>query len=109
MAKRCSRCGVEKDESEFNRREKGSVGLQGRCRSCNSEYLKQHYRDNPEYYKAKARSTNNRIRARNQRRLREYFATHPCVDCGETDPWFCSSTTFVARSSATSVRWSARR
>jgi hypothetical protein len=77
-------CGLEKDEAEFNRR--GSDGFQSRCRSCNSEYLKQHYRDNTQYYRDKAKRIRKQILIANYTRLHDYFATHPCVDCGESDP-----------------------
>src|SRR5579883_2910241 len=35
---------------------------------------------------ARTRRRNNRIRAETHRRLRAYFATRPCVDCGNDNP-----------------------
>ncbi|MEN3273201.1 MAG: bifunctional UDP-N-acetylglucosamine pyrophosphorylase / glucosamine-phosphate N-acetyltransferase [Actinomycetota bacterium] len=84
MLKRCSRCGEEKDESEFNRKTRGR--LQPNCRACNSEYLKQHYRDNTAYYKAKAKRIKGETVRANQLRIHAYYLEHPCVDCGESDP-----------------------
>ena len=75
--KRCSRCGLDKDESEFNRKTRGR--LQPSCRQCNSEYLKQHYREKA------ARQKRKTVRA-NQERIWTDLAGHPCVDCRETDP-----------------------
>jgi hypothetical protein len=83
---RCSRCREFKAQSEFSMR--GSSG--GRpdtyCRPCRSAYGKEHYAANRERYIEQTR-------VRNQKRFRdrvsflvEYFKTHPCADCGETDP-----------------------
>ena len=85
MGKRCSRCGLVKPLDAFARR--GDNGRrQGNCRECNSEYLKEHYAANRPYYLAKARRRRLRTKAKHHARLREYFASHPCVDCGESDP-----------------------
>jgi hypothetical protein len=83
---RCSRCRELKPRSAFTLR--GSSG--GRpdtyCRPCRSEYGKEHYAANRALYIEKARA-----RKRDQLRTRvefliEYFASHPCADCGEGDP-----------------------
>jgi hypothetical protein len=82
--KRCSRCGDRKPLSEFNRRSENR--LQGLCRACNSAYLKEHYAKNLGYYVEKAVRHKKRIKTAHRTKLLEYFADHPCVDCGETDP-----------------------
>ena len=83
---RCSRCLETKPASEFSRR--GSSG--GRpdtyCRPCRSAYGKEHYAANRQQYIDQAVS---RKRARRRERaefLIDYFSTHPCADCGESDP-----------------------
>ena len=81
--KRCSRCGETKPLTEFNK--KTPTRPQPYCRTCNSAYLKAHYAANVEYYVAKARRTKRRMKRNVLARLEEYFADHPCVDCGETD------------------------
>lgn len=47
----CNKCGLSKDESEFNKNKAKSDGLQARCKLCNSNYLKIHYVDNKDIYK----------------------------------------------------------
>ena len=85
MGKRCSRCGLVKPLDAFGRR--GDNGrLQGNCRECNRQYLKEHYALNRPYYRAKARRRRLQTKARYHGRLRTYFLDHPCVDCGEDDP-----------------------
>jgi 5-methylcytosine-specific restriction endonuclease McrA len=75
-----------KPASEFTIR--GSSG--GRpdtyCRPCRAEYGKEHYAKHRRRYIEQTR-------VRNQKRFRErviflldYFKSHPCTDCGESDP-----------------------
>jgi recombinational DNA repair protein (RecF pathway) len=83
-SKRCTRCGETKPLTEFNRKDRGR--LQGYCRACNSAYLKEHYAKNKEYYAAKARKNTRLSKINAITYIWRYFETHPCVDCGETDP-----------------------
>jgi hypothetical protein len=83
-SKRCSKCGEIKPLSEFNRKARGR--LQPYCRACNSRYLKEHYANNLSYYVEKAARFKKSTKRANLAKLLEYFADHPCVDCGETDP-----------------------
>jgi hypothetical protein len=84
--KRCCRCGETKPLADFAWRRKALGEHDTHCRPCRSEYGKEHYaRNRQKYIDAEAR----RKRARNEKRMRlliEFFRTHPCVDCGETDP-----------------------
>ena len=78
-------CKEAKPLDEFT--PKGSRG--GRdsyCRPCRRVYGRAHYQAHRRRYIEKAGQ-----RRRLRRRVRaeffiEYFASHPCVDCGETDP-----------------------
>jgi hypothetical protein len=83
-SKRCSRCGETKPLTEFNRKDKRR--WQSSCRTCNSEYLKEHYARNLAYYVEKSARFKRKRKRANLAKLLEYFAEHPCVDCGETDP-----------------------
>ena len=83
MTKQCSGCLRDLPLGAFNRKR---GGLQSRCRDCNKAYLKAHYQANLAYYAAKARRHKRKVQQENHRQLLAYFAEHPCVDCGETDP-----------------------
>lgn len=56
------------------------------CKSCVSRYTKQHYISNKDYYLKKATVNRKRARIKLRAFLFEYYSTHPCVDCGESDP-----------------------
>ncbi|HEX4732935.1 MAG TPA: hypothetical protein VH247_00865 [Thermoleophilaceae bacterium] len=84
--RRCNRCGTEKPLEEFawHRRAKGQ--RQHHCRPCQAEYRREHYLENRDKYIGLAQARNRRQYAERTRLLLQYFASHPCVDCGETDP-----------------------
>lgn len=45
--KACTKCKVEKDESEFWKKKRGKNGLDAQCKDCNREYVKNWYKANP--------------------------------------------------------------
>lgn len=45
-----------------------------------------HYAANSDVYKARAKAHTALARVRNRTWLIEYLRSHPCVDCGESDP-----------------------
>lgn len=81
LAKKCGKCAITKPIDEFNKRTASKDGLQGRCKSCNSTTLKDHYGNNKQYYVAKSRA--------NKKRLRQVVSekkNKPCEDCGKSYP-----------------------
>lgn len=77
--KRCGKCGETKKLTEFNRR--GESGYQHWCKSCKKVTKRAWLDDNLERV----------LKAQLDRRwanadlVNDYLATHPCVDCGESD------------------------
>lgn len=81
--KTCNRCKETKPVSEFNK--KRESGVQPYCRPCQGEYQR-------EYYESGRGAVLENIYGNRKKRkkdirlfLGDYYATHPCVDCGETD------------------------
>lgn len=81
----CTKCGVEKDISEFCWSIKG-VKRHSRCKTCHNAEHMDYYERNKE--KMLEYKFDRQVRKRDEARayIIEYLRTHPCVDCGETDP-----------------------
>lgn len=84
--KTCASCGKEKPLEEYTWKLKPKGIRHSSCRDCMRLYVQQHYKNNIDYYVKKARRRNKLVREETHRRIFEYFSSHPCVDCGETDP-----------------------
>jgi hypothetical protein len=56
------------------------------CRPCRADYKREHYLANKQRYVAQARARAQRLYLERTKYLIRFFASHPCVDCGETDP-----------------------
>ena len=50
------------------------------------DYSKKRYSENKSVYITRATSYAVGVRKRNKQYVIEYLKTHPCIDCGETDP-----------------------
>jgi hypothetical protein len=84
--KTCPSCGKQKSLEEFTWKLKAKGLKHSSCRECMRLYIQKHSKRNTDYYVKKARRRNKAIREESHKRVFEYFSTHPCVDCGETDP-----------------------
>lgn len=84
----CSSCKVEKPALDFGKKSASKDGLQSMCKVCHNEYNKVWYSDVENHRAQRVRVTeyNSRARKITQDNIIEYLVTHPCVDCGETDP-----------------------
>src|SRR5258708_21695369 len=86
MKKICSSCGEERDaEKDFNWKYKDRSIRQTRCKNCQSQVSKQHYKNNKQSYLDRVRTREVLVIEDNQKRLADYLRRHPCVDCGQTD------------------------
>lgn len=74
--KKCSTCGIEKEDDEFHR--KGS-GLQSMCKACKRAHHKQYYKKN----RARFRESIASRRARVREAIAEY-KRRPCADCKQS-------------------------
>ena len=80
------RCGECKPVDRFAWRRKARGQRDSFCRPCRSAYGKEHYAANRQRYIDQARTQKDKLRLERTLYLIEYFATHPCLDCGEKDP-----------------------
>jgi hypothetical protein len=84
--KTCPSCGKQKSLEEFTWKLKAKGIRHSSYRECMRLYIQKHYKKNIDYYIQKARRRNKAIREEIHKRIFDYFSTHSCVDCGETDP-----------------------
>ena len=82
----CARCHSVKPIEAFPIKDRARGTRRSYCVPCRSEYGKEHYRRNRPYYLAKNVTARVQYRRSNRDIAYEHLSTHPCVDCGETDP-----------------------
>ncbi len=81
--KTCTKCHLEKVDTEFNWKNKSKGIRQWVCRECHSKYLRTHYRQNPTTYLNSTKKT--------RKKLLEYIKEAknlPCKDCGVKYPYY---------------------
>ena len=84
--RRCGRCGDMKALDDFAWRRIRLGQRDNYCRPCRAAYKQGHYAANRQRYIDLAKLRKQRLAIERARFLVEYFHSHPCVDCGETDP-----------------------
>lgn len=82
--RRCSKCKKMLLESKFNWKIRG-VKLSYQCKQCSREYVRNHYKNNLNYYLRKAKKRNRVLREEAISYIGSYLLSHPCVDCGENN------------------------
>ena len=83
---KCYRCGAFKPAGAFAWRRRHIGQRDSFCRPCRKAYKREHYLANRQRYIDQARVQKARLQLERTRYLLDYFVTHPCIDCGETDP-----------------------
>lgn len=76
----------EKPIEEFSWKYKAKGIRCATCRECMRLYIRSHYKRNTEYYIKKAGRKRRAFLTATRKKLFNYLSTHPCVDCGESDP-----------------------
>jgi hypothetical protein len=82
----CTRCKTEKDLHLFSAGKLSKDGRAAWCRDCFRENWQERYYKNHEHYRKRHNTSRNKIREQNARKVFEYLASHPCINCGESDP-----------------------
>src|SRR5262245_27256113 len=85
--KKCDHCKQYKDEQEFNWRWK-ELGIRAKtCRECAHEFNKTYF-EGPakERHLQQVRERKQAARDVARQYVWDYLSSHPCVQCGESDP-----------------------
>jgi hypothetical protein len=80
----CNRCKLEKSSDDFAWRNKTKEVKHKRCKACQSLMDKESYQRNGRKERIRSRQIASRTVVREF--VWQYKSTHPCVDCGESDP-----------------------
>lgn len=83
--KKCNKCGLEKDTSEFRPNSRKKDGLQAYCRICDKAFQAEWYLKNKEKCIKKSKERNRKYEKEGKDFVIDYLKSHPCVDCGEKD------------------------
>ena len=86
MQKVCNHCGRELSLEEYNWRYQALGVRQSCCRECQKKQKSDWYLRNKDTERERLRSQKAENRASLQAFIWEYLKSHPCIDCGETDP-----------------------
>lgn len=79
----CTKCAVEKSESEFS---SNGDRLNSHCKKCRAQTYKQKYQQTPrEQLRQRTKRQTDKARAR---ALVNALKENPCTDCGQTYPFY---------------------
>lgn len=84
--KQCSTCGESKALDEYNWRNEKKGQRWGTCKDCQSVQRKKWYQENKETHLANVREYKKKAIQVAQQYVWDYLSTHPCIDCGESNP-----------------------
>jgi hypothetical protein len=82
--KYCPKCKSELPLQKFTQSKRGRTASY--CKVCQSLYCRHHYVKNAVAHNARRGQARRRYRLRNRASVTEFMRTHPCIDCGESDP-----------------------
>ena len=85
ITKSCRKCNKRKPLSKFCIDKSRKDGHGYVCKHCYRAYQKERYWSSESIRKQQLILAQKRA-VRNRLFIREYLSSHPCVDCGETDP-----------------------
>ena len=83
--KTCVGCKLTKPLGEFYKRSDQVGKYFSRCKSCFSEYTKDHYKRNKDVYIRRVRTRDVVLKATLRATILSHLQSHACIDCGKTD------------------------
>lgn len=84
--KQCTSCKKKLPLKNFNKNKSTKDGLHRACRKCKAKYQRRWYKKHKKEHIVRTTVARKKARAILLVYLKEYLLSHPCVDCGETDP-----------------------
>lgn len=84
--KHCPSCKNDLPLEKFGTNSSRADGKQGICKECRNAQHRIWYSKNAELQGKRVLQANENRKKELRDKLYEYLSTHPCVDCGESDP-----------------------
>lgn len=81
----CTKCNKLLCVDEFPWKRKANNQRSSWCLECHRAYAREHYAQNKDAYKKRARLAKDKSKKLAKIFLVEYLFAHPCIDCGESD------------------------
>ena len=82
----CSKCFQEKPIEEFGWKNMEREKRHAVCKECTAKRSSKWYYQNQDRQKENVRRNNQNYREQARQYILAYLLTHPCSECGETDP-----------------------
>lgn len=82
----CHKCLQEKPLEEFPWKNIVKRTRQAVCKECTAKRTNEWYQNNKAHHIENVQDRRNRLREENREYVLNYLSTHPCENCGETDP-----------------------
>ena len=83
--KKCYKCGLLKEKSQFAKHANRADKLQTACRGCKKLMDKNYYRSHSIKMRKQIQEAKKARITHIQNKVFEYLLLHPCIDCGEND------------------------
>ena len=86
--KKCTKCNEVKSLNDFYWKNKKLDIKHSQCKVCSEVKRKsgEHYIKYKDEYLARAKKRQKKLLNENRVKLLDYLKTHPCIDCGESNP-----------------------
>jgi hypothetical protein len=84
--KQCATCKQWKEEESFNWRYKSLGVRHPTCRDCHKPFRRNWYEGHKERHLQQVKARKREARNVAREYVWNYLSTHPCVNCGESDP-----------------------
>ena len=82
----CTKCFLQKPIEEFGWKDRTINKRHAVCKECTAKRSSAWYYQNREHHIQNVAANSKSYRAQAGKYVYQYLSTHPCVDCGETDP-----------------------
>src|SRR5215210_1805879 len=86
MERTCTKCFLQKPIEDFPWKYKDLDKRHTVCKECYAKRSNEWYQDNKTAHIQNVMENKVADRVRARQFIADYLSTHPCVDCGETDP-----------------------